>query len=92
MHWSVWGLNRWVLGSFGWFIVFSFLFVELGPGKIDPDPSGHVAAVVVALTQEGGVVDFNCAFDFALFPGQFDDFTPPVFRFRAAVFTEVGVG
>ena len=71
-------------------IVFFLLLVELDPGKIDPDPSRHVTAVVIALTQEGVVVDFNCAFDFALFPGQCDDFTPPLFSLRVAVFTEAG--
>src|ERR1035441_2493636 len=91
MHWSVWGLNRCVLGLFGWFIVFSFVFIEVGPGKIDPNPSRHVAAVVIALTQESVVVDFNCAFDFALFPGQFDDITPPLFSLRVAVFTDSAV-
>ena len=70
---------------------FFLFFVELGAGKIDPDPSRHVAAVVVALTQESIVVDFNCAFDFALFSGQFDDFTPPLFSLRVAVFTESAV-
>jgi len=67
------------------------MFVELGAGKIDPDPSRHIAAVVIALTQESVIVDFNCAFDFALFPGQFGDFTPPLFSLRVAVFTESAV-
>src|ERR1039458_9333652 len=85
MHWSVWGLNRCVLGLFGWFIVFSFVFIEVGPGKIDPNPSRQVAAVGIALTQESVVVDFNCAFDFALFPSQFDDFQPSVVSFGITV-------
>jgi hypothetical protein len=63
------------------------LFVELGAGKIDPDPSRHVAAVVIALTQESVVVDFNCAFDFALCPRQVDNVRPPILRLRVAVFT-----
>jgi 5-methylcytosine-specific restriction endonuclease McrA len=54
------------------------LFVELGAGKIDPDPSRHVAAVVIALTQESIVVDFNQALLFALCPGQVDDVRPPI--------------
>ena len=62
-----------------------------GTGKIAPDPSLHVAAVFIALTQEGVVVDFHRAFDFALFPGQFDDFTPPLFSLRVTVFTEAAV-
>jgi hypothetical protein len=40
-------------------IVFSLLFVVLGAGETDPNPSRHVAAVVVVLAELGVVVDFN---------------------------------
>ena len=66
MHWPVWGLNTCCLGLLGCFscfscfvsfLVFSFLFVVLGAAETDPDPSRHVAAIVVALAELGVVVD-----------------------------------
>ena len=69
------------------FIV-SFLFIELGVGKIDPDPGRHIAAVVAAFADLGGVVDFDDALFLALFPGKLDDFRPPFLGFQVAVRAE----
>lgn len=66
MHWPVWGLNTCCLGLLGCFscfscfvsfLVFSFLFVVIGAAETDPDPSRHVAAIVVALAELGVVVN-----------------------------------
>ena len=73
-------------------MVFFLVFVEWGAAETDPDPSRHVAAVVVALAELGVVVNFNLPVLLVFVPRQFDDFKPAILSCDVAVFTKFAGG